>query len=144
MLVPWIRAVAAAGGQAGRPDVIRSGAMTDQDAAADIPEVEPDYRFTLANERTYLAWIRTALALIAGGIALKAVAGAFNVQWLATTVGVAATVLGGVLPLTALRHWRAVQKAMRRGEPLPVQRAAIVLTTGIVVLSGVLALAVLL
>ena len=31
---------------------------------------EPDYRFTLANERTFLAWIRTALALIAGGVAL--------------------------------------------------------------------------
>jgi putative membrane protein len=31
---------------------------------------EPDYRFTLANERTFLAWIRTALALIAGGVAV--------------------------------------------------------------------------
>ena len=29
---------------------------------------EPDYRFTLANERTFLAWLRTALALIAGGV----------------------------------------------------------------------------
>jgi putative membrane protein len=31
---------------------------------------EPDYRFTLANERTFLAWIRTALALLAGGVLL--------------------------------------------------------------------------
>ena len=29
---------------------------------------EPDPRFTLANERTFLAWIRTALGLLAGGI----------------------------------------------------------------------------
>lgn len=25
---------------------------------------EPDYRLTLANERTFLAWIRTALAIL--------------------------------------------------------------------------------
>jgi putative membrane protein len=31
---------------------------------------EPDYRFTLANERTFLAWIRTSLALLAGGVAV--------------------------------------------------------------------------
>ena len=33
--------------------------------------VEPDYRFTLANERTFLAWIRTALGLLAGGVAVR-------------------------------------------------------------------------
>ena len=33
---------------------------------------EPDPRFTLANERTFLAWIRTALALVASGIGLEA------------------------------------------------------------------------
>lgn len=109
-----------------------------------VAEAEPDYRFTLANERTYLAWIRTALAVIAGGIALKAVAGAFRVTWLANGVGFAATMLGAILPVIAYRHWKLVQRAMRRGEPLPVQRAAIVLTTGIVVLAAALALAVLL
>jgi putative membrane protein len=31
---------------------------------------EPDYRFSLANERTFLAWIRTALAILASGVAL--------------------------------------------------------------------------
>ena len=31
---------------------------------------DPDYRFTLANERTFLAWLRTGLALVAGAVAL--------------------------------------------------------------------------
>ena len=31
---------------------------------------EPDPRFSLANERTFLAWIRTALALAAAAIGL--------------------------------------------------------------------------
>ena len=36
---------------------------------------EPDPRFTLANERTFLAWIRTSLAFLAGGIAIEAFTG---------------------------------------------------------------------
>ena len=42
---------------------------------------EPDPRFTLANERTFLAWIRTALALIAGGVALEALALTVEPRW---------------------------------------------------------------
>ena len=30
----------------------------------------PDIRFTLANERTFLAWLRTAIGLIAAGVAV--------------------------------------------------------------------------
>jgi len=33
---------------------------------------EPDPRFSLANERTFLAWIRTSLAFVAAGVALEA------------------------------------------------------------------------
>ena len=29
----------------------------------------PEAQFQLANERTYLAWLRTALALVASGVA---------------------------------------------------------------------------
>ena len=39
----------------------------DRDGAA---QVEPDYRFTLANERTFLAWVRTALGLLAAAVAV--------------------------------------------------------------------------
>lgn len=106
--------------------------------------MEPDYRYTLANERTFLSWIRTALALIAGGIALKAFAAALDPQWLTTAAGVLATVLGGVLALLGYRHWRAVQRAMRKGEALPEQIAAPLLAVGVVVLAMALAIGILL
>jgi hypothetical protein len=48
-------------------------AQEQHDPAGD--EQEPDYRFTFANERTFLAWIRTALALIAGGVAVASSGG---------------------------------------------------------------------
>lgn len=106
--------------------------------------MEPDYRYTLANERTFLSWIRTALALIAGGIALKAFGGTLTPEWLTTAAAVVATLLGGVLALLGYRHWGSVQTAMRRGDPLPEQVAAPLLTVGVVVLALVLAIGILL
>jgi uncharacterized membrane protein YidH (DUF202 family) len=40
---------------------------------------EPDYRFTLANERTFLAWVRTAPGPLAGGVAVDQLIGPFRV-----------------------------------------------------------------
>jgi len=80
----------------------------------------PDPRFTLANERTFLAWIRTALALLAGGIGVEAflddLPGSPRRALAALLI-----VLGGVLALGAYRRWRAAEHAMRLGEPLPLR-----------------------
>ena len=111
------------------------------DSQEPAEEVEPDYRFTLANERTYLSWIRTSLALIAGGVALAALQSLLPPQLrLIREIGILATVLGGILPVISYQHWRKVQQSMRRGDPLPVQRAAIVLAIGLVVLAAGLSL----
>jgi len=79
---------------------------------------EPDHRFSLANERTFLAWIRTALALLAGGVALDTVEidGARGLQ-----LGLALTlVLVGLgCAATAWVRWARTERAMRRQEPLP-------------------------
>lgn len=80
---------------------------------------EPDYRFTLANERTFLAWIRTALALIAGGIAVVQFVPSFGIPGVRHGLSVALTATGGLLAALAVRRWRHVQAAMRRGEDLP-------------------------
>ena len=97
---------------------------------------EPDPRFTLANERTFLAWIRTALALVAGGLAVEAFA--LPIQpGLRQAASVALLVLGLAVPVLAWLGWCAMERAMRHDEPLPSSRIAPLLTVG---LTGVTAL----
>lgn len=82
-------------------------------------EADPDYRFTLANERTFLAWLRTALALLAASVALVHLVGNGEPTNGERGVGVALAVLGVVVIGLAMRRWRLVQLAMRRNLDLP-------------------------
>jgi putative membrane protein len=85
----------------------------------DRPPGEPDYRFTLANERTFLAWIRTALALLAGAVALGHLVPDFDPDWLRRAVSVALAVLAVLTAAGSVLRWRRVQTAVERDEPLP-------------------------
>jgi putative membrane protein len=96
---------------------------------------EVDYRFTLANERTFLAWIRTALALIAGGVALI-VLPSFGVYGLRHGLSALLIAFGGVLAWLAVRRWRQVQDAMEAGEELPPSRIPVVLAAAMLVTSA--------
>jgi len=79
---------------------------------------EPDPRFTLANERTFLSWIRTALALIAGGIALEAVV--LPIQPGFRLAAAAVLIVAGILSaLQAWFGWAKIERAMRMALPLP-------------------------
>lgn len=80
---------------------------------------EPDVRFSLANERTALAWVRTALALIAGGITLTTVAGLTTSPLIVHILSIVACVAGGVLAVVALLSWQRNERALRLREPLP-------------------------
>lgn len=106
----------------------------------DDGEREPDYRFTLANERTFLAWVRTSLALLAGGIALNEISGPFSNEATRTALAVTAVALSLVLAASSFVRWRQVQRAMRRGDPLPHPWAVPLLATGLVAVAGVVAL----
>jgi putative membrane protein len=90
-------------------------------------EQEPDYRFTLANERTFLAWIRTALALIAGGVAVVQLIPEFGIPGGRHVLGVLLTAGGGLLAALAVRRWQRVQVAMRRDGELPPTRLPVLL-----------------
>ncbi|MGX2998107.1 YidH family protein [Streptomyces sp. JNUCC 64] len=104
----------------------------------------PDYRFSLANERTFLAWLRTALALIGGGFAVDQFLPDLRWGW---RVGLALALLAaGVLcALRSVNHWVRCERAMRRGEDLPVTRfpallslvvAVVALAMVVIVLAG--------
>ncbi|GJJ20542.1 YidH family protein [Mycolicibacterium mageritense] len=104
---------------------------------------EPDYRFTLANERTFLAWIRTALGLLAGGVAVNQLLGPFRIEGARTTLVTACLVMALVLAGGAYFHWRAVQSAMRHDAPLPRTRLVPFLAAGAVVIALVASVAIL-
>src|SRR5688500_9652711 len=82
----------------------------------------PDYRFTLANERTLLAWLRTALALIAGGVTVAAYAPDLGVPWGSSAVALTLVTIGLITALAGHRRWRANDEAIRSDAPLPVDR----------------------
>jgi putative membrane protein len=101
----------------------------------------PDYRFSLANERTFLAWIRTALALVAGGLAVAQFLPELSVTHLREALAVTLMLLGGTVALRAVDHWARTERAMRLGGELPTSRfpalLAICVGVGAVVLTGV-------
>lgn len=95
---------------------------------------EPDPRFSLANERTFLAWIRTALALIAGGVAIDAVALPLPPGIRLATAAVL-LVLGLALPVLAWVGWARSERALRLGRPLPASIASAPLAAGVVLVA---------
>ena len=98
-------------------------------------EQEPDYRFTLANERTFLAWIRTALALIAGGVAVVQLVPAFGFPWVRHALGLVLCGGGGLLAALAVGRWQRVQAAMRRGDDMPPSRMPVILGVAILIIA---------
>lgn len=103
---------------------------------------EPDYRFTLANERTLLAWVRTALALDAGGLAVIRLAPPLAVAGAREGLGIVLVLLGALAAGGGYRRFVRVGRAMRAGRPLPVTSLPRLLSMSMLVLS--LAVAVLL
>ncbi|MFF2626777.1 YidH family protein [Kitasatospora griseola] len=96
--------------------------------AQDDGPVEPDYPLTMANERTFLAWIRTALALLAGGVALDQLAPELAPAPVRAALAVALALGGAVLGIASYRRWVRTERAMRAGEPLPAGRIMLALT----------------
>lgn len=95
---------------------------------------EPDPRFTLANERTFLAWIRTSLALLAGAAAVTS----FDLPWPGWVRLAVAVVLGltGLLcVVSAWLGWARVERALRVGAPLPGAASYLVVMVGVAVVA---------
>ena len=94
-------------------------ASTDTPGSAD-DGTEPDPRFTFANERTFLAWSRTALALVVAGLGVVQLLPPFpGVPWGRHVLGVPLIVFGAVVAVAAYGEWVRSQRALRLGQPLP-------------------------
>jgi putative membrane protein len=81
----------------------------------------PDPRFSFANERTFLAWNRTALALIGGGLAASQLVKS-SVQHAGLIIGLPLIALGSVLGVAGFLRWRSNERALRLRKPLPRAR----------------------
>lgn len=97
---------------------------------------DPDPRFTFANERTFLAWNRTALALIAAGLAAAQFLH-FNLHGLRLAVAVPLIVLGAILAIASYLHWEDSERAMRLKQPLHYSWMPRVLTAGIALIAAI-------
>jgi putative membrane protein len=95
---------------------------------------DPDPRFTLANERTFLAWARTGLALIGGGLVAAQVLH-FGLGGAHLLVAIPAILLGGLIAIASYRRWEVNEHAMRLGRPLSYSPLVRLLALGVAVLA---------
>jgi putative membrane protein len=103
---------------------------------------EPDPRFSMANERTALAWVRTALAVVVGGVGLTSVARLADLPRALDVVAALTCLSGGWLAVSAVLGWRRREVALRTGRPLPAPVALPWIAASVVFGSLVLAVVV--
>ena len=120
--------------------------MTDSQPPGSADDgTEPDPRYTFANERTFLAWSRTALALVVAGLGVVQLLPPFpRVPWGRHVLGVPLIVFGAVVAVAAYNEWVRCQRAMRLSQPLPrsfMPRVLTLVITVMAVISGIVVLA---
>src|SRR6478609_6654221 len=115
--------------------------LSDQGSPDDDREL--DVRFSYANERTFLAWIRTSLGLVTAGLAITQLLPPFDFAGGRRLIGLPLIALGVVIALLSLRNWQQNERAMQRGEPLPgsvLPRVSALVVSAVAVAGLVLAL----
>lgn len=96
---------------------------------------DPDYRFSLANERTFLAWVRTSLALLAGAVAVAQIVPPFEVRGARTALAALLALSGLGVAALAYRRWSGNERAMRHRGTLPHTTVLAALATALCVIA---------
>ncbi|WP_445170182.1 DUF202 domain-containing protein [Mycolicibacterium sp. Dal123E01] len=92
---------------------------------------DPDYRFTLANERTFLAWLRTALALLAGAVALASLVHDFGPRPFRVAITVLLLALSLAVTVGAYVRWDNTERALRENRSLPDDPLPRIIVSGV-------------
>jgi putative membrane protein len=106
------------------------------------PEPRIDYRFLLANERTFLAWMRTALGLVAGGVALDQFVRVEQGEGVVVVLSLLTIVAGALVAIVGTVRWSRTDTAMRAGAP--IGRTPVLVVIGLLVAALALVVAVVL
>ncbi|WP_245547416.1 YidH family protein [Nocardia brevicatena] len=124
------------------PPAMRGAGHVPDANPSDPESADPivDYRFTLANERTFLAWSRTALGLLAAGVAVHQLVDPDRMTIVRTALATGCTILAVVTALGAYLRWRKVAAAMHAGRALPPTWLIPSLTAGIAIMTGLVAI----
>ncbi|MBM3072228.1 YidH family protein [Enterobacter sp. RHBSTW-00994] len=97
----------------------------------------PDYRFSLANERTFLAWIRTALGFLAAGVGLDQLAPDFATPLIREVLALLLCLFAGGLAIYGYLRWLRNEKAMRLKQDLPYTRGLFMISAILLTVAGV-------
>ncbi len=100
----------------------------------------PDYRFSLANERTFLAWIRTALGFLAAGVGLDQLAPSLATPAVREAISLLLCLFAGLLAVYGYLRWLRNEKAMRLKQDLPYTRTLLAVSIAMVMAAGTVAL----
>lgn len=96
---------------------------------------DPDPRFSLANERTFLAWIRTSLGMIALGVGVATFVSTTETKGFSIVIAGFLVVLGGAIASVSWFRWLNVERAMRGSKGIPPSKIAPYLALGIAALA---------
>jgi putative membrane protein len=96
----------------------------------------PDYRFSLANERTFLAWVRTALGLVVAGLAIIQLLPPFAIPGGRHALGLPLIALGAIVAFTSYQRWERNERAIRTGTGLPPSTLPLLVAGGIAFFAG--------
>jgi putative membrane protein len=102
-----------------------------------MDEQRPDPRFSLANERTLLAWLRTALSFVVAGLAALSLGDRVRHARLLSVLGAFVCLVGALAAVTAYRRWKRVSEVLETGERLPPLTGAAPLVFTLVVCAGI-------
>lgn len=108
---------------------------------------EPDPRFSLANERTFLAWVRTALALMAGGVGLEAGLEALHIPMhhgLRLAAAGLLVVLGLLAVVQGWIGWARTERSLRLARAIPGPTVGAIIAVGLLVVAVLVVLGTLL